>query len=363
MESRPGRSRRPSAFTLVELLVVIAIIGVLVALLLPAVQAAREAARRTQCINQVKQMMLAMTNHESALNAFPSGGIVPWPALEDYSTPGGQPYGPENQGLGWAFQILPYVEGQAIYDLENQYALEDTSIPMYNCPSRRPPSRWIGVSPVTGLHPYLMDYAAAVPYRSDADLGLPPGIPNPFFQIQGADTRGCAAQTLWGANNVGPRHEDSMRPASEIPGYTGFWGVIVRSNLCVGNCSGQDRMITGFYEPISFAQISDGSSNTMVIGEKRLNPDEYDIGTWHDDHGATGGWDPDSLRSTICEVGPDEVTNDDFAGYRFGSAHSSVFNVGFADSSVHSIGYDIDLRVFNRLGHRSDGQSSSLESL
>jgi prepilin-type N-terminal cleavage/methylation domain-containing protein len=101
-------SRRSAAFTLVELLVVIAIIGVLVALLLPAVQAAREAARRTQCVNNIKQMMLGMQNHESAKKAFPSGGVAPWPRIEDFLTdskPGiensnvsGTPLGPDKQG-------------------------------------------------------------------------------------------------------------------------------------------------------------------------------------------------------------------------------------------------------------------------
>src|SRR5690349_22852048 len=101
-------------FTLVELLVVIAIIGVLVALLLPAVQAAREAARRTQCTNHIKQMMLAMHNHESSKKCFPSGGIAPYAAIENYLTdsktnptnPQGSPLGPSQQGLSWAYQIL-----------------------------------------------------------------------------------------------------------------------------------------------------------------------------------------------------------------------------------------------------------------
>ncbi|MCA9147637.1 MAG: DUF1559 domain-containing protein, partial [Planctomycetales bacterium] len=112
---------RSRGFTLVELLVVIAIIGVLVALLLPAIQAAREAARRTQCTNQVKQMMTAMLNHESAKQAFPSGGIIPWPNIQDYLTgPNGRPYGPEKQGLGWAYQILPYIEADNVLNISNQ---------------------------------------------------------------------------------------------------------------------------------------------------------------------------------------------------------------------------------------------------
>src|SRR5262245_53168416 len=93
-------------FTLVELLVVIAIIGILVALLLPAIQAAREAARRTQCVNQLRQMILAIENHVSAHEIYPTGGIEPWPLIEDYSQ-GGKPFGAKKQGLSWAFQILP----------------------------------------------------------------------------------------------------------------------------------------------------------------------------------------------------------------------------------------------------------------
>src|SRR5262249_55466766 len=103
-QNRQAVVRRP-AFTLVELWFVIAIICVLVTFLLPAIQAAREAARRTQCKNNVKQIMLSMLNHVEAKGAFPGGGICPWPVLEDYLNPrgtatttGGVPYGPDKQG-------------------------------------------------------------------------------------------------------------------------------------------------------------------------------------------------------------------------------------------------------------------------
>src|SRR3954466_6905716 len=110
--SRKSRFQR-CGFTLVELLVVIAIIGILVALLLPAIQSAREAARRTQCTNHIKQMMLAMHNLESSMKCFPSGGMAPYSSIENYLSdssptnpnPQGQPFGPEKQGLSWAYQI------------------------------------------------------------------------------------------------------------------------------------------------------------------------------------------------------------------------------------------------------------------
>ena len=135
--------------------------------------------------------------------------------------------------------------------------------------------------------------------------------------------------------------------------YAGHMGVIGRSNYCA-NCS-PAKQIIGWYKRISFQQITDGSSKTMVLGEKRLSPALYESGDWHDDWSWAEGWDPDTLRSTICLFGPD--TDDGNLtkgfGYNFGAAHPSAMNAGFADGSITSIRYDIDRELFNRLGHRS----------
>lgn len=142
-----------AAFTLVELLVVIAIIGVLVALLLPAVQSAREAARRIQCTNQLKQLALSVLNHESAKREFPPGGI----AYGRYGllNPDQIPFECTNfdcNGSNWAIEILPYLEQQALYDQydhkETNFAVgdpngngqinqvvRDTTLPAMICPS------------------------------------------------------------------------------------------------------------------------------------------------------------------------------------------------------------------------------------
>ncbi|NOZ39403.1 MAG: DUF1559 domain-containing protein [Planctomycetes bacterium] len=123
------------AFTLVELLVVISIIGVLVALLLPAVQAAREASRRSQCMNNLKQIGLAFQNHHGAHQTFPSGG---WNWYFPPTYVNGRPLTGSEQRAGWGFQILPNIEAQAIWNAGPEQAI-GTPVSVFFCPSRRSP--------------------------------------------------------------------------------------------------------------------------------------------------------------------------------------------------------------------------------
>lgn len=301
---------RRSAFTLVELLVVIAIIGVLVALLLPAVQAARESARRVQCTNNLKQIGIAVHNHVDTFLLFPTSGNVPWPVVSDYFSNGGTgaPYGPDKQGMGWGYQILPFMEKENIYRLRTQTEVETAFVKEYFCPSRRPKATQQGR--------YLNDYASATP----GVAGLSP------------------ADSLWQGDTWA------------VPGAKVWDGVIIRASW-FGNAD------PGSMKAMGFRGITDGTSNTLMISEKSVKPENYLSGDWHDDRGWSDGWDPDVVRCTADELVPDRKyskTGTD-VGYMFGSAHPAGVNAVLADGSVRVIVYNIDRTMWDRFGNRQDG--------
>jgi prepilin-type N-terminal cleavage/methylation domain-containing protein len=307
-----GRLRKPRGFTLVELLVVIAIIGILVALLLPAVQAAREAARRTQCVNNLKQIGIALHNHVDSKGVFPTGGTKPWPLIEDHSDHG-TPWGEDKQGLSWAFQILPFFEERVIYDLDVNGEIERSVIQGYFCPSRSHIRRQ--------FHRTLMDYA---------------GVTSGDFW------RG----EIW-----------------NVPMNRTYNGIIVRTNWRYISIAGKTGRPANSTKPVRFADIRDGSSNTLLIGEKRLRPSRYTFGDWHDDKGWADGWDPDTMRSTGIDANRGYQYGHDAntgcyrsCGFDFGSAHPSAANFCLGDGSVRSIDYDINARLFELLGNRQDGE-------
>ena len=135
-------SKKQNGFTLVELLVVIAIIGVLVALLLPAIQQAREAARRMSCSNNMRQLGIATHNHHDQFKQLPHNGVS-WNYPPRYIS--GVAQVKEQQFAGWGFQLLPFLEQQQLFDGSGMPD-DDTrmrnaiagAIPAYYCPSRRP---------------------------------------------------------------------------------------------------------------------------------------------------------------------------------------------------------------------------------
>ncbi|MFM9010879.1 MAG: DUF1559 domain-containing protein [Planctomycetota bacterium] len=351
------RARR--GFTLVELLVVIAIIATLIGLLLPAVQSAREAARRTQCRNKLRQIGLAILNLENAAKIFPTSGIEPWPLVEWYSS-NSKPFGPNRQGLSWAFQILPYLEEGGVANLTRTSQIGGSPISLYFCPTRRPPAS----NTYEGVTFWMMDYASVQPGPSRTETEFY----DSYFtmtQATGGElptTLGCAnGAALWGVttytNDFNPRHK-SLWGASR---YLGFPGVIVRSSYLVKSLGGAPTLLD-YDPPVKISRIKDGTSKTMMVFEKRLMPPYVPGTTPDDDRGWSDGHDFDVTRTTLCVPYQDSLqrVTRDRSKYTAGSAHSSGLHGVFADGTVASIDYSVDIHVFNRLGHRADGEQVSL---
>jgi prepilin-type N-terminal cleavage/methylation domain-containing protein len=384
MNAQPHRARQ--GFTLVELLVVIAIIGVLVALLLPAIQAAREAARRTTCSNQLRQIGVAMQNHVSAFNVFPTGGSQPNPKIENYcsgtTTNPGTANSTNKQGLGAFYQILPFLEQNAIKNLTTQQALQSTTIPLYNCPSRRPPQR-AGAQATNGQ---LTDYATAQPATDPCGstpynpLAAWPFEGNPQGPQLAIRSYWCGSSGSWGAD---PQQNGN------------YGGVIVRTPYKIiteatTTAPAKGEIMSGYPTAIKPGQITDGLSNTMVAAEKVVRSDLYEgqeppppddgAGQVSDDKGWADGWDPDSVRFT----GVPPISDDDTGTCRhkdsgirrtcigyggtipvlfFGSAHSGGINAVYADASTHFINFNVDYLVFNSLGTRAGEETLDTRNL
>ena len=336
---RPRRFNH-AAFTLVELLVVIAIIGVLIALLLPAVQAARESARRMSCMNQLKQLGLGCLNHESLQGHFPTCGWTRhWQADADRG------FGKDQFGA-WEYNILPYIEQQALHDMDAGLTApkdkflavtERTQNPVdiFHCPSRRTP----GLRP-TGNLQFRNAAIQLMKETGKIDYAINGGSQRRFMTAFTPQSK--AELKLADSGNF----EWYDTESGEMP-YDG---------------------ISYYRSVVKVAQITDGLSNTLLIGDKYLNPDWYeDSQGWGDDDGAFGGQSVDSIRwtgaggGTDGESGASRFPAQDTAGFvhyfAFGSAHPGGWNATFCDGSVHSINYDLDTEVFRRLGSRFDGQT------
>jgi len=318
--SQPPAAKR-SGFTLIELLVVIAIIGILIALLLPAVQMAREAARRTQCANNLKQLSLAAISHEGTHGWFPTGGWSKrWIGLP------GRGYGP-NQPGGWAFNILPFVEQAALRhvggddrtnaDHRTGNALRlMTPLPVFHCPTRR------GASIYTNARNFLYSDPTAEVARNDYAFN---GGHRRVLYGNGPDDLGTAKRFAW---------PDS----SEMSGIS-----FQRSR-------------------IRYRDITDGTSNTYMMGEKHLRRDHYLTGDDQGDNESVySGDDRDLIRFTGSERDisfrprPDSVATTQ-EGFVYGSSHPGGFQVALCDGSARIMAFDIDQSVHSRLGNRHDGR-------
>jgi prepilin-type N-terminal cleavage/methylation domain-containing protein len=298
------------AFTLVELLVVIAIIGILVAMLLPAVQSAREAARRMECANNIRQLALAMHNYHTGHRSFPPGGITKLPLSNCLLN--GVPS--TDGGAGWAIFLLPYLEDQNRYD-------------RYDFKKSFAPTRW-----ETTAGNFAVQFAPNRKFQCPSDPNSRSNVCNTnYYACQGGGTTPvCTAPA------------DSRR-------------VFFHNGIFYNNSA------------VRIDDIRDGTTATILLGETKYAPHI-------DGHDAYVSWDTGlriwgaggeyAFPSGLCATkeGINSSTFNPRNGWpahvsssTFGSNHPSGCLFALADASVHFLSDSIDLTLYRSLGPISDG--------
>ncbi len=311
-------SRRERGFTLVELLVVIAIIGVLVALLLPAVQAARESARRTTCVNNLKQVGLAIHNYHDTHKVLPPSFI-------------------RSNGLSWTVLVLPFLESSNLYN-DFSFAAGDFSmtgknnphgakkIGTYHCPSSPNDKMVLTPTPPHNVNP---------PDRVPATSGVAPYTLH-YYGINGP--RGTNPITGVAFETVGAAHE------------------------------GVSRSKHGMFqieEPVTLGSVIDGTSNTLMVGEMSWFSSR--LGTRYRSW-VRGG---DAIASPAYSVGTRNIVNSINSGMKvssvaifndmpMGSMHSGAgANFALGDASVQFFPTNIDMQIYRSFASRNGGETAT----
>ncbi|MGL4511809.1 MAG: DUF1559 domain-containing protein [Lacipirellulaceae bacterium] len=359
-------TQKRRAFTLVELLVVIAIIGILVALLLPAVQAAREAARRAQCVNQLKQLGLALHNYHSARNQFPRGGTNGWTL--DRSKFSGNPQA-GNEWLddhgSWLVRTLPYVEEQALYDeappLEDKSFFDPIGVWVGLTPK---PASYTGVVRTTPLPTLAMGRCPSDPFESS----------EAFFNYTGNMGPITIPSQCGASGSVFPL---SLLPLdASNPQRGGIVIPFLDPGFCPGVSGGSkaDCPLTGIftrlgYHRVSMKNITDGSSHTILLGETLVDRSAHsldnarnlkkywagnDTGLAHAGTIPSMNWPADPAINS-CSAGPKFYRFNFHVTMGFESQHAGGANFCMADGSVTFLNEDINFASYQLLGTKDDG--------
>lgn len=319
------------AFTLVELLAVISIIGVLAGLLLPAVQQSREAARRSQCLNNLRQLSQATFLFENTFRYFPPGRIAPRPGDPDELQCGGEE-------STWPVHILPYIEQSAMRGAWEPYAkwydqpqaLLEQPLTVFLCPSRRSSANSIGVRPIS---------------TQGGGGRLPCGCPIPGQMI----TKEVPGFMSDYAGNHGDLSPGAAGMSTDFYFGGNGTGVIITSRA---RC--EDQMPVSWIDRLRVEDILDGTSNTFLFGERhvaitQLNEFPYDGPLYDGDH----------LPSSMRLAGPGlplaQGPRDELSTYyAFGSWHPGVSQFALLDGSVRAISNSTDTTSLGQLSNRAN---------
>lgn len=337
-ETKAPKARSLRGFTLVELLVVIAIIGVLVALLLPAVQAAREAARRTQCQNRLRQLGIACQNFADVRKAFP-------PANGKLSPTAQKRNSRDTGNWGYLAFLTPYVEQDNLknlldpefeYDRQPQGVrdfLDNTPIEEFKCPSFSP------VQPVN-----TSDFGSGEPNNPDS------GLATAYCAVLGANLDEYTGSSLLPGCGAGNRLNGGS-PYEMLENAAG-------NGRCHSGGEGKVAIngVITYDSEIDFRRVTDGTSNTFIIGESAFgDPEKQGTRPWWIGAATTWFYTAHNLtyelnRMTAADVPRNEVS--------FGSDHPGGCHFAMADGSVQFIQEDAEMEVLWAFASRQGGETT-----